>query len=207
MEIVEKYRSARYNAFRWRYECSYLYKLVLALGMACFTGLCAQLRFYLPWTPVPVTAQTFAVLLSGILLGRLGGLSQGFYASIGAAGIPWFAGGKGGISVLTGATGGYIIGFIFASLFVGHLVDKYRRSRRFLSLFLLLLVANFLIIHTLGLIQLYFWLSLFKTSPGIIELLFLGTIPFIPGDLAKIGIVAGISTMVLPKEAYNGEVD
>ncbi|MCE8429540.1 MAG: hypothetical protein J5U19_14275, partial [Candidatus Methanoperedens sp.] len=72
-KIFEQYDSARFNFFKWRFESSAMNKIVFALGFACLTGLCAQLRFYLPYTPVPVTGQVFAVLLSGVILGKLYG--------------------------------------------------------------------------------------------------------------------------------------
>src|SRR4030042_122397 len=113
---ADRYRYWRYNAFRWRYELSVAQKIALALGMACLTGLTAQVRFYLPFTPVPLTGQVFAVLLSAVLLGKwYGGLSQGFYAGIGACGVPWFAGWAGGVRFLSCGHGGYIIGFILAA--------------------------------------------------------------------------------------------
>jgi len=88
--------------------------------MACVTGLLAQIKISLPWTPVPITGQTFAVLLTGVLLGRWwGGISQVIYVVMGVVGIPWFAGLSGGYSALIGPSGGYIIGFILAALFLG----------------------------------------------------------------------------------------
>ncbi|MFQ6087857.1 MAG: biotin transporter BioY [Candidatus Methanofastidiosia archaeon] len=211
MEItvyINKYKRVRYDFFKWRYELNILHKVALAFGFACITGLLAQFRFYLPWTPVPITGQTFAVLLSGILLGRWGGISQIIYAGIGAAGVPWFAGRLGGMGVITGPTGGYIIGFIIAAFFLGYFVDRYIRSRSFLAMFALMLFANFMLIHGPGLLQLYLWLSLVKgTSIGIWELLMMGTIPFIVGDVTKVVVAAVITRGIVPKRAYNGEVD
>ena len=203
-----RYKNARYNFFKWRHELGYSYKIALAFLFACITGLLAQMRLYLPWSPVPITGQTFAVMLTAIILGKWGGVSQVMYAGIGIAGIPWFAGGNGGIAVVVGPTGGYIIGFIFASFFMGYFVDKHIRTRTFSGMLLLMLFANFAIIHSLGLLQLYSWLSLVKhTSIGLLELLMMGTIPFIAGDLTKIFAAAAIAKIVTPKRAYNGEVD
>jgi len=142
---IDKYKQIRYNLFKWRYELDVAHKVVSALGFACLTGLLAQVRFYLPWTPIPITGQSFAVLLSAIILGRWGGISQVMYAGIGAAGVPWFAGWKGGIGVITGPTGGYIIGFIIAAFFLGYFVDKYIQSRNFLSILGLMLFTNFVL--------------------------------------------------------------
>jgi biotin transport system substrate-specific component len=114
-DIFIKYESAKYDFFKWRFESKFAKKLVLAFFFACLTGIFAQLRFYLPYTPVPITGQVFAVLLSGVILGNLyGGISQGLYAALGVAGVPWFSGGKAGLEIFTGVTGGYIIGFIFS---------------------------------------------------------------------------------------------
>jgi biotin transport system substrate-specific component len=141
------------------------------------------------------------------------------YAGVGAAGLPWFAGWSGGAGVLTGATGGYIIGFILAALFLGYVTDKYIRSRSFLSMLGLMLFANFVLIHGLGLLWLnYFsyeaWLetsSVLGLGPyegrGLLALLMVGTIPFIIGDVIKAALAAAITRGVTPKQAYNGEVD
>jgi len=209
LEIAATIDRAKYDVFRWRYELSIPKKLVLALGMASLIGLAAQVRFPLPWSPVPITGQTFAVLLAGVLLGRWwGGTSIAIYAGLGAIGLPWFAGWTGGIGILAGPTGGYIIGFILAALFLGHFTDKYIRSRSFFSMLGLMLFANFVLIHIPGLIQLHFWLSLVKgEAVTLSQLLMMGTIPFIAGDVTKAIAAAAISRGITPKHAYNGEVD
>ena len=78
VNAVDRYRVARENAWQWRRELSWIKKLSLALGMACLVGLLAQARIPLPWTPIPVTGQTFGVLLAAVLLGQWwGGISMG----------------------------------------------------------------------------------------------------------------------------------
>ena len=94
MEItIDNYFEKRYSLFKWRSETSTANKLVMAFFMACITGLMAQIVIPLPWTPVPITAQTFAVLLAGILLGRFwGGLSMIVYLThrfIGCSMVYW----------------------------------------------------------------------------------------------------------------------
>ena len=209
MEIAATIDQAKYDAFKWRYELSIPKKLVLALGIACLTGLMAQVRFYLPWSPVPITGQTFAVLLAGVLLGRWwGGTSLAIYAGLGAAGLPWFAGLNSGLGYLAGPTGGYIIGFILAAVFLGHFTDRYIRSRSFFSMLGLMLFANFVLIHIPGLLQLHFWLSMVKGEAVILsQLLMIGTIPFIAGDVTKAVVAAAITRGITPKHAYNGEID
>jgi len=209
LEIAATINQAKYDAFKWRYELSIPKKLVLALGIACLTGLMAQVRFYLPWSPVPITGQTFAVLLAGVLLGRWwGGTSLAIYAGLGAAGLPWFAGLNSGLGYLAGPTGGYIIGFILAAVFLGHFTDRYIRSRSFFSMLGLMLFANFVLIHIPGLLQLHFWLSMVKGEAVILsQLLMIGTIPFIAGDVTKAVVAAAITRGIIPKHAYNGEID
>ncbi len=203
------YEHARYNFFKWKYEADFVYKIVLSFGFACLTGLLAQARFYLPWSPIPVTFQTFAVLLSAIVLGKWwGGISQCIYIGIGVGGVPWFSGWKGGISIVTGPTFGYLIGFIIASFFLGYFVDRYIRSRYFLSMLALMLFANFVLIYGPGLLQLYIWQSLVKgTSVSFGKLLMMGAMPFIIGDVIKVIAAAAITRGITPKQAYNGEVD
>jgi biotin transport system substrate-specific component len=153
MELVAGINRVKYDYFRWRFELSIPWKLVLALAVAGSIGLLAQVRFPIPWSPVPITGQTFGVLLAGVLLGRWwGGISMAMYGGLGIAGLPLFAGWSSGL----GATGGYIIGFVLAALFLGYFTDKYIRARSFTSMLGLMLVANFVIIYIPGLV----WLGL-----------------------------------------------
>lgn len=209
MEIVTTINRTKLDVFRWRYELSVPKKLALALGMACFTGLMAQVRIPLPWSPVPITGQTFAALLTGVLLGGIwGGVSLAIYAALGVAGVPWFSNGGYGLAFLAGPTGGYIIGFILAALFLGHFTDKYIRARSFFSMLGLMLFANGILIYVPGLIQLNLWLTLVQgKTVAISQLLMMGAIPFIAGDMIKAIVAAAIARGVTPKEAYNGEAD
>lgn len=209
MQIAATIDRTRYEVFRWRYELSIPRKLALAVGIAGLTGLLAQARIPLPWSPVPVTGQTFAVLIAGILLGRWwGGISLALYAGLGAAGLPWFSGWSGGVGYLAGPTGGYIIGFILAALFLGYFTDTYIRSRGFLSTLALMLLANFVLIYVPGLLLLGLWLkSVGGGAVTFTTLLSMGAIPFIPGDITKAVMAAALARGITPKRAYNGEVD
>ena len=209
VSALDRWRMARYNAYRWRYELSLIKKIALVLGLACATGLAAQIRLPLPWTPVPITGQTFAVMLVGVLLGRwYGGLSLAAYAGLGIAGLPWFTGWSGGVGHLAGPTGGYIIGFILAALFLGYFTDKYIRARSFPSMLGLMLFANFVLIYIPGLLQLHLWLNLVGGgAASFYQVLTMGLFPFIVGDVIKAIAAAGIAWGVTPKQAYNGEVD
>ena len=97
---------------------------------------------------------------------------------------------------------------LFAAFFLGYFVDKYIRSRSFISMLGLMLFANFVIIQGFGLAHLYIWLTFVKgSSVNIVELLVMGMIPFIVGDILKIFTAAGITRAITPKMAYNGELD
>jgi len=209
MEItIDNYFEKRYSLFKWRSETSTANKFVMAFFMACFTGLLAQIVLPLPWTPVPVTGQTLAVLFAGILLGRYwGGISMVLYILIGMLGVPWFSGMTGGFSVIIGATGGYLIGFVMAALFMGYFADKYINARSFVPMLGLLLFANFFLIYVPGLLVLGVWIYMTNGSvSGIWTLIVMGLLPFLIGDLIKIGGAAGIAKAIMPKESYtNGD--
>jgi biotin transport system substrate-specific component len=209
VNTLDRLRIARYSTFQWRYGLSVVKKIALALGIAAITGLMAQARIYLPWTPVPITGQTFAALLAGVLLGQWwGGISMVMYAGLGIAGIPWFTGWAGGIGHLAGPTGGYIIGFILAAFFVGHFTDRYVKARKFPRMLGLMLIANFVLIYVPGLAQLYLWSNLVKGNPtSIYQVLTMGLFPFIAGDAIKATAVAATAWTITPKQAYGKELD
>src|SRR5688572_32831277 len=92
------------------------YNVMLVAVGSLFIAACAQLAIPLPFTPVPITGQSFAVLLIGIFFGsRLGAATVLAYLAEGASGLPFFAEGTGGLAVFAGPTGGYLIGVVFAS--------------------------------------------------------------------------------------------
>ena len=186
--------------FSWRDSLPVTARIGLALGMALVTGLLAQVRVPLPWTPVPMTGQTFAVLLAGVLLGRWwGGISQALYVSLGVAGIPWFAGWAAGYGILAGPTGGYLIGFVMAALFVGYFSERCGDGRRFPWLFALMLIADFVFIHVPGLLHLRGYYALAGGNGASFMTLFLaGTAPFLIGDIIKVGAAASVATAIMP---------
>ena len=199
---IENYYAARKNIFERFNESSTMTKIVFSFLMACITGLMAQIIIPLPWTPVPITAQTLAVLCSGLFLGKkYGCLSQIMYIVLGVAFIPWFGGMTGGIETVLGSTGGYLVGFLIASYFIGYITEKYTNARNFTRMFAVIGVANFALIYIPGLLGLALWFYLTQGAVlGVVELLMMGLIPFIFGDLVKIAITAGLSKVCLPKE-------
>lgn len=199
---MDNYYSTRKNVFERIQESSTVTKILMSLLMACFTGIMAQIVIPLPWTPVPITAQTFAVLCSGLFLGKkYGCLSQILYIVLGVAFIPWFGGMTGGLEMLLGSTGGFLIGFIIASYFIGSITEKYADARSFRKMVITIGIANFALIYIPGLIGLALWVSLTQgTTIGIVDLLMMGLVPFIIGDIVKILGAASISKVFLPKD-------
>ena len=193
LRLTERWDQLRVDCHVWPRELAWPKKVGLALTMAALTGLAAQVRVPLPFTPVPATGQVFAVLLSGVLLGGAwGGLSQTLYVALGAAGVPWFSGWAAGMPL--GPTAGYLMGFIAAAMLVGWLSDRFVRAR-FFAPQVALMVLGVAIIHTFGAIG--FSLS---TNAGLEATLRLAVLPFIAIDLAKAVAAAAISSALLPKE-------
>ena len=198
---IDGYYSTRKNVFERIQDASVATKLLMSLMMACLTGIMAQIIIPLPWTPVPITAQTFAVLCSGLFLGKkYGCLSQILYIVLGIAFIPWFGGMTGGLDVFLGSTGGFLIGFVIASYFIGAITEKYAKARNFTRMALVIGIANFGLIYIPGLAGLALFLSSQGMTFGIVDLLMMGLIPFIVGDIVKILAAAGVSKVFLPKE-------
>ena len=154
--------------------------ILLVLSFAILTGICAKLKIEIG--PVPITMQTFAVLISGALLGsKRGALSQITYLLTGLAGIPWFSRG-GGMGYVFSPTFGYIVGFVLAAFFVGFLCER-GFDRKIETAILAMLVGNVLI-YLPGL----FWLTGFV---GWEKGLAVGFYPFIVGDFIKL-FLAGL---------------
>ena len=158
------------------------YDVALIIGGSLLIGLCAHVKVWLPFSPVPVTGQTFAVLMLGALLGpRRGCLAVLAYIIEGAAGLPVFAVGI-GPAVLLGPTGGYLFGFIPAAYITGRLAEM-GWDRRIGTTVLAMVFGN-LAIYSFGLL----WLSCLTGFN--IMVLTLGLYPFIIGDLVKIILAA-----------------
>ena len=198
---MNNYYSTRKNVFERIQDASTATKLLMSLLMACFTGLMAQVIIPLPWTPVPITAQTFAVLCSGLFLGKkYGCLSQILYIVLGVAFIPWFGGMTGGLEILLGSTGGFLIGFIIASYFIGYISAKYAEARSFRKMVAVIGIANFALIYIPGLAGLALWMSLQGATFTVVDILMMGLVPFIFGDIVKILAAASVSKVFLPKD-------
>lgn len=159
----------------------------LVTGLALVTALAAQVQVHLWFTPVPITGQTFAFLLTGLVAGsRRGLLSQLLYVAMGVLGLPFFAGGSHGAAVVFGASGGYLFGGILAAYVVGVLAE--RGLDRKPGTAFLAMVAGEVAIYALGLANLARFVPLHA-------LLVEGFLPFLPGDLVKMLLVAGLLPM------------
>lgn len=177
----------------------------------------------LPWTPVPITLQTFFVLLSGIILKRYAGLSHIIYIILGIGGLPVFTQAGAGMARLFGPTGGYLIGFVVAAMLVGlfYPVRKspvsisgegsaFRKTGHIRRIFsdgmntkeyfggLVVLMVGNMAIYVLGSIQL--WLFL-RTSP--IKIFIMGVAPFVAGDLIKLFLAHQIGRWVRIKRWFD----
>ena len=165
---------------------AWLYDSFLVLGGSFLVALSAQIAIPLPFSPVPITGQTFAVLVLGMLLGRWRGTAAVLaYLAEGVLGLPVFAGGVAGIAKILGPTGGYLVSFLPAAYLAGYLAEK-GWDRRISTTFIAMILGN-IVIFGFG----AFWLARFV---GFDKALSLGVLPFLAGDVVKIGL----ATFALP---------
>ena len=160
---------------------------VLVMAGAAFVGVAAQVAVPLPFTPVPLTGQTFAVLLTAAALGMWRGVAaMSLYAVAGVAGVPWFAGAstaiKGGALVVSF---GYVLGFVAAAALVGWLAQ--RGATRTAPRTAGLMVLGNAVIYTFGAL----WLAAALSVP-LTNAISLGVTPFLIGDALKVALAAGL---------------
>ncbi len=149
-------------------------RVIGVLSFIILTSFGAFVRIPLPFTPVPITLQTFFVLLSGAILGKkLGAIGQAGYLILGSIGFSIFAIPLG----LFGPTGGYLIGFVFAAWAVGKLVEM----KKDISWIIFSMAVGSIIIYLVGTVH----LSIFFGT-GFKKAIYLGILPFIPGDIIKL---------------------
>jgi biotin transport system substrate-specific component len=163
-----------------------LARAVAIVAGAGLVAAAAQISIPLPFTPVPITGQTFAVVLVGASLGALDGTaSLALYVLVGIAGAPVYADASHGWSVISSATGGYLIGFILAATLTGALAER-GWDRRFSSSTAAMLAGN-VVIYLVGLS----WLAI-DLDTSLEKTLELGLYPFIVGDLLKLYLAAAL---------------
>jgi biotin transport system substrate-specific component len=160
--------------------------ILIVLG-ALFVAALAQVKIPLPFTPVPLTGQTFAVLLVGATLGsKRGAVSMVLYIALGALGLPVFAGGAAGISYLSGATLGYLVGFVMAAYIIGLLAE--RGLERSVRTSIIPFLIGTVVIYICGVAWLTILLGSFSKAVAA------GLVPFLVGDTLKLIAAA----LVLP---------
>jgi biotin transport system substrate-specific component len=160
--------------------------LTLVAAAALLTAACAQISFPLPGSPVPVTGQTFAVVLTGAALGaNRGAAGQILYVGLGLIGLPFYADATSGPSVVFGATGGYLLAFPLAAYVTGKLAERRfdRTPAKSLPAFLL----GSLIVFAIGVP----WLAV-AADLSLGKAIELGFVPFIPGGIVKAALAAGL---------------
>jgi biotin transport system substrate-specific component len=161
-------------------------EVALILGGSLLIALSAQLQVVLPFSPVPITGQTFAVLLLGALYGsRRGPATVVTYLALGAMGLPVFAGGTFGAARLVGPTAGYLVGFLAAAFVVGFLSER-GWDRKPWTTAVSMLLGNGMI-YVAGVL----WLSRFVGWQAVLST---GVLPFLAGDALKIAL----ATILLP---------
>jgi biotin transport system substrate-specific component len=155
-----------------------VYDAALIAGFSVLVALSAQIAIPLPFTPVPVTLQTFMVLATGALLGsKRGAAAILLYLGEGLAGLPVFQSGHLGIAYFFGPTGGYLIGFVAAAFIAGLLAEK-GWDRKWLTAIAALFIADIVLFIT-GVL----WLGVYT---GFSNALVLGTLPFAAVDAVKV---------------------
>lgn len=173
--------------------------MVLCGIFAALTAICSFITIPLGFTPIPLNLGTLAVFLTGGILGKkYGTLSMTVYVLLGAVGVPVFAGFRGGISVLLGPTGGYIVGYIVATFLIGCILDRvFQRkpggsqrksaiggifkSTKKLWLCIIALILGMAACYYLG----TFWF-MFSTKTDLYAALMACVVPFVAGDAVKI---------------------
>lgn len=169
--------------------------IVISALFAAITAVLTQIVLPLPFTPVPINLALVGVLLSGALLdGKNAALSQTLYLVMGAIGVPVFSGFAGGLSIIAGPTGGYLIAYPFCAFICGKYIN--RRGKGFL---------NYFIASSISVVICYFiaalWIML-SLNITITSALIVGVYPFVLGDLLKIFIVAFVSQTINKRKSF-----
>lgn len=177
----------------WRESQSTLMMLTFSLLWAAMMGLLAQIRVPLPFTPVPFTMQVFGVLLGGVVLSTAyGALAQLAYVCVGIAGVPWFQGYHGGWEYFLGPTGGYLLAYPIAALWVGLAVSRFRVRPSFRSSAAML--GGLVIIYGFGVTWLAWVLDI-----TLARAFLLGVAPFVLIDLLKALAAAAVARPFIPR--------
>lgn len=164
-------------------------KEIIVCGLfASITAVLSQISIPLPFTTIPLTMQVFAIMLSGILLGpKLGTISQIIYVLLGSIGIPVFAQMSGGMGIVLGPTGGFILSFPLIALIVGYFSKKYKSK----PMVFIGMIIGLIISYTIGTLQ-----FCFVTDMTFMAGLMACVIPFVAVDILKIILAYIVGTSI-----------
>jgi biotin transport system substrate-specific component len=163
--------------------------LVLIALFAAITAVIAPFTIPLPFSPVPLSLSLFAVFLSGAILDKYSAfISQTVYILLGAVGLPIFSGFRGGLSVIAGATGGYIISYAFVAFFIALILEKTGKNYFTYALSMLL---SIIICYSFGVA----WLA-FVMKISFFEAFLVGAVPYIAFDTIKALLCAAVAVPI-----------
>jgi len=165
--------------------------LVLVALFAALTAIMAYIAVPMPGGLPPITGQTFAVMLAGLLLGaNKGAMSQIIYILLGVVGLPVFAGGMAGLNILVGRTGGFLLGFVLGAYLIGKLMEK-KSNPSLLTLSFAALFGGVLVVYIPGIWQMARVLGIpLETAAGFM-------LPFLPGDFIKVAVASLLAQRIL----------
>lgn len=164
---------------------------VIAL-FAAIISVSSYLSIPLPFSPVPLTLQTFAIMLAGLILAPVeAGASLGVFLLLGAVGMPVFSGGTSGFGVLFGATGGYLFGFLAGAVVISLLKGK---EVSFVRMIIAAAVGGVVVVYAIGVP----WLAVY-TGMDLSKAFTVGALPFLIGDGIKV-FVAASAAVTLRKQ-------
>ncbi|GAB6138767.1 biotin transporter BioY [Halanaerobaculum tunisiense] len=168
--------------------------MVYAAIFAALISVLSYVSVPIPFSPVPVTGQSLAVMLAGTILStKRAGLSMSVFLLLGAIGLPVFSQGRGGIGVFMGPSGGYLVGYLIGAIVISLLVQN---KKSYLRIGLANISGGILVVHLCGII----WLNII-TNMGLQEAFMSGSIPFLPGDLLKAALATIISLPIMNRLA------
>jgi biotin transport system substrate-specific component len=171
--------------------------LIICAMFASITAILAQISIPLPFSTVPLTMQVFAVTISGVILGaKRGFVSQLIYILLGSIGMPVFAQMSGGLGIVLGYTGGFIMAFPIMTLLIGYISEKTDKIYYVMISMILALIIN----YTIGTL----WYS-FVAGVGFVEGFMVCVAPFIISDIIKLGLATSIGINIkrrMKKEVY-----
>lgn len=187
---INRFQSRVHEWHLWKDQQGWLQSLVIAMAWVPVMAILAQVRFVLPFTPVPITMQVFGVYLGAILLGRNKSIAaQALYVGLGIAGMQWFQDYNGGWAYFLGPTGGYLLAYPFASWVTAELLERRQNP-------IVAMLAGLLIIYALGVA----WLA-WSLDVSLTRAIMLGAAPFIVVDLVKAVVAAGMGRPFLARNS------